>query len=205
MKGANGVHPESGTGRPRLIIVCGVPGSGKSTFALHAADRWGAVRFASETFAEQLGAAARTASGDLSIEAIVHAYSEMGAAVKTSLATNKLVVAVGSFRSEEQRRRFQNIAISSGASVVTLRIVCPIETAAKRVRSRLSSGEKGPTADAMIQIDAELNRAKDIDAVLTNDSSIENFHGQVDAVIEAVELGSDHHASMVSHTNGNGQ
>jgi predicted kinase len=205
MNGANGVHPEAGTGRPRLIIVCGVPGSGKSTFALRAADRWRAVRYASETFAEQLGAAARTGSGDLSIEAIAHAYSEMGAAVKNSLATNRLVVAAGSFRSEELRRRFQDIAISSGASVVTLRIVCPIETAAKRVRSRLSSGERGPTADAMIQIDAELNRAKDIDAVLTNDSSIEDFHRQVDAVIEAVELGSDHHASMVSHTNRNGQ
>jgi predicted kinase len=196
---------EERVGRPRLIIVCGVPGSGKSTFALRVADRWGAVKFASETFAEQLGAAARTVSGDLSKEAIVHAYSVMGAAVRESLATNKLVVAVGSFRSEEQRRRFRDIATSSGASVVTLRIVCPIETAAKRVCSRLSSGERGPTADAMLQIDAELNRAKDIDAVLTNDSSIEHFHRQVDAVIQAVESGSDHHASMVSHTNGNGQ
>ena len=153
MKGTDGVHSESGMGRPRLIIVCGVPGSGKSTFAFHAADRWGAVRFASETFAEQLGAAARTASGDLSKEAIVHAYCAMGAAVRIR-SQDKLVVAVGSFRSEEQRRRFQDIAISSGASVVTLRIVCPIETAAKRVRSRLSSGERGPTADAMRQIDA---------------------------------------------------
>jgi uncharacterized protein len=196
---------EERVGRPRLIIVCGIPGSGKSTFAIRVADRWGAVKFASETFAEQLGAAARTASGDLSKEAIAYAYSVMGAAVKDSLATNKLVVAVGSFRSEEQRGRFRDIATSSGASVVTLRIVCPIETAAKRVRSRLSSGERGPTADAMLQIDAELNRAKDIDAVLTNDSSIEDFHRQVDAVIQVVESGSDHHASMVSHTNGNGR
>jgi uncharacterized protein len=196
---------EERVGRPRLIIVCGIPGSGKSTFAIRVADRWGAVKFASETFAEQLGAAARTASGDLSKEAIVYAYSVMGAAVKDSLATNKLVVAVGSFRSEEQRGRFRDIATSSGASVLTLRIVCPIETAAKRVRSRLSSGERGPTADAMLQIDAELNRAKDIDAVLTNDSSIEDFHRQVDAVIQVVESGSDHHVSMVSHTNVNGR
>jgi uncharacterized protein len=191
-------------GRPRLIIVCGIPGSGKSTFALRVADRWGAVKFASETFAEQLGAAARTASGDLSKEAIVHAYSEMGAAVRKSLATHKLVVAAGSFRSEGQRRRFRDIARSSSATVVTLRIACPIETAAKRVRSRLSSGERGPTADAMLQIDAELNRAKDIDAVLTNDSSIEHFHREVDAVIQAVESGADDQVSMVSHTNGNG-
>jgi predicted kinase len=189
----------------RLLIVCGVPGSGKSTFALRAAERWDAVKYASETFAEQLGAAARTDSGDLSKAAIVHSYSAMAAAVRDSLATNNLVVAVGSFRSEEQRRRFRDIATSSGASVVTIRIVCPIETAAKRVRSRISSGEGGPTADAMLQIDAQLNRAKDIDAVLTNDSSIEHFHRQVDAVIQTVEPGSDHHASMVSRTNRNGQ
>jgi predicted kinase len=169
--------------RPCLIIVCGVPGSGKSTFALRAADRWGAARFASETFAEELGAAARTASGDLSKAAIVHAYAAMGAAVAGSLATNKLVVAVGSFRSEEQRRRFRDIATSSGASATTLRIVCPIRTAAQRIRSRLALGERGPSETAIRQIDAELNRASDIDMVLTNDSSVERFHRQVDAVI----------------------
>src|SRR5436190_626720 len=96
--------------RSHLIIVCGVPGAGKSTFALRAVERWEGVSFASENFAEELGVAARTASGDLSKEAIVHAYSAMGAAVAGALPTNKLVVAVGSFRSAEQRRRFRDIA-----------------------------------------------------------------------------------------------
>jgi predicted kinase len=181
--------------RPRLIIVCGVPGSGKSTFALHAADRWGAIRFASETFADALGAAARTASGDLSKEAIVHAYSAMAAAVADALSRHRLVIAVGSFRSEEQRGRFQDIATSAGASVTTLRILCPIETAAQRVRSRLASGERGPTADAMRQIDAELNQASQIDAILTNESSVEHFHRQVDALVQALEWGAEHDAS----------
>jgi predicted kinase len=181
--------------RHRLVIVCGIPGSGKSTLALRAVERWGAVSFASETFAEELGAAARTASGDLSKEAIAHAYSAMAAAVAVSLLRNRLVVAVGSFRSEEQRRRFRAIATNVGASVTTLRVVCPIETAAKRVRARLASGERGPTADAMLEIDAGLNRSNDIDLVLTNDSSLEHFHRRVDAVIQALEWGSDHHAS----------
>jgi len=181
--------------RHRLIIVCGIPGSGKSTLALRAVERWGAVGFASETFAEELGATARTASGDLSKEAIAHAYSAMAAAVAVSLLRNRLVVAVGSFRSEEQRRRFRAIATNVGASVTTLRVVCLIETAAKRVRARLASGERGPTADAMLEIDAGLNRSNDIDLVLTNDSSLEHFHRRVDAVIQALEWGSDHHAS----------
>jgi predicted kinase len=177
---------EKKVARPRLMIVCGVPGSGKSTFALRVADRWGAIRFASETFAEELGGAARTASGDLSREAIIHAYAAMGAAVRDSLAINKLVIAVGSFRSEEQRRRFRDIATSSGASVSTVRIVCSVETAAKRVRSRRAIGERGPNEKAILQIDDELNRASDIDMVLTNDSSVEEFRGQIDALIKSL-------------------
>jgi predicted kinase len=133
----------------RLLIVCGIPGAGKSTLAHRAVDRWNAVSFASETFAEALGAAARTASGDLSKEAIVHAYGAMAAAVADALSRYRLVIAVGSFRSEEQRRRFRDTATSACASVTILRILCPVETAAQRVRSRLASGERGPTADAM--------------------------------------------------------
>jgi predicted kinase len=195
VNGVTSFSKEEGMARPRLIIVCGIPGAGKSTFAFRACHQWGAVSFASEIFADALGDAARTPSGDLSKEAIEHAYSAMGGAVADSLTSNRLVVAVGSFRSEEQRRRFREIAINAGASVMALRVVCSIETAANRVRSRLASGERGPTADAMLQIDAELNRATDIDAVLTNNSSIEHFHRQVDAMVQAVEWGPDHHVS----------
>src|SRR5262245_6835338 len=130
---------ETGMDRRWLIIVCGVPGSGKSTFALRTVMRWNAVSFASETFADDLGARARTATGDLSKDALVHAYSAMGAAVATSLATRRLVVSVGSFRAEEQRQRFRDIATSSGAGMTTLRITCSIETAADRLRARLAS------------------------------------------------------------------
>jgi predicted kinase len=170
----------------RLIIVCGIPGAGKSTLAHRTVQRWGAVSFASESFADALGAGARTASGDLSRAAILHAYSAMADAVAQSLSRHGLVVAVGSFRSEEQRRRFRGIATRAGASATTLRIVCPVATAAERVRARLACGERGPSADVLGQIDAELNRASDVDALLTNDASMEDFHRQIDALIQAL-------------------
>lgn len=170
-------------GGQRLIIVCGVPGAGKSTMAHHAIDRWGAVSFASENFTAELGVAARTLSGDLTEQAIVHAYSAMAAAAAAALATKKLVLTVGSFRAEHQRSRFRNIARSADAPVTTLRIVCPVEMAASRVRSRIASGERGPTERAIQKIDAELSCANDIDAVLTNDKSIESFYRQIDATL----------------------
>jgi predicted kinase len=184
-------------GRPHLIIVCGVPGSGKSTFAIRAADRWGAVRFASEAFAEELGAAARTASGDLSKQAIAHAYAAMGTAATNALATNKLVVAVGSFRSEELRRRFRDIAKNVDANVTTLRIVCSAETAAERIRARLAFGERGPTQETVFQIGVELDQASDVEIMLTNDSSLECFEQKVDAVMHILDWGFETEASTV--------
>jgi predicted kinase len=181
--------------RPRLIIVCGVPGSGKSTFANRAADRWGAVRFASETFAEELGAAARTASGDLSKQAIAHAYAAMGAAATDAFANNKLVVVVGSFRSEELRSRFRKIAKNGGANATTLRIVCSAETAAERIRARLASGERGPTQETISQIGAELDQASDIDIVLTNNLSSEYFYQRVDTVMNTLNSSCESDAS----------
>jgi hypothetical protein len=57
---------------------------------------------------------------------------------------------------------------------------------------------EGPTADVIRQIDAELNRASQIDAILTNESSVEHFHRQVDALLQALELGAEHDASNAS-------
>jgi predicted kinase len=183
--------------RPHLIIVCGVPGSGKSTFATRAATRWGTVRFASETFAEELGAVARTASGDLSKQAIAHAYAAMGTAATHALASNKLVVAVGSFRSEELRSRFRDIAKNVDANVTTFRIVCFAETAAERIRARLAFGERGPTQETIEQIGAELDQANDIEIMLTNNLSLECFFQKVDAVLHILDWGSETEASTV--------
>ena len=181
---------------PCLMVVCGVPGSGKSTFAFRAAERWGAVRFASETFAEELGTAARTVSGDLSKRAIAHAYSAMGAAATDALAKHRLTVVVGSFRSEELRRQFRDIAESAGANVTILRIVCSVETAAERIRARLAFGERGPTQEAIFQIGAELDQASDIDIMLTNDLSLDRFYQRVDAVMHVVHWASENEVPM---------
>jgi hypothetical protein len=108
----------------------------------------------------------------------------MAAAVADALSTNNLVVAAGSFRSEEQRRRFRDIAKSSGGSATTLRVACPAAIAAKRIRARLALGERGPDKTAILQIEYTLSRADDIDLVLTNNSSMGHFHRRIDAVLE---------------------
>ena len=87
----------------------------------------------------------------------------MGDAVAAALKTSRLVVAVGAFRSEDLRKRFRDIAKHAGASATVLRVSCPVDTAAERVHARFASGERGPSKEAMGQIDATLSRASDID------------------------------------------
>ena len=74
--------------RSRLIIVCGVPGAGKSTFASRLVAEWSAASYASETFTAALGPAARDASGDLTREAIDrHGSVRRGSATGDTTAT----------------------------------------------------------------------------------------------------------------------
>src|SRR6267143_6675686 len=47
------MHPSTGTG-PRLIIVCGLPGSGKTTHAKQLEARLGAIRFSPDEWLEAL-------------------------------------------------------------------------------------------------------------------------------------------------------
>ena len=89
------LKPENG--RRRLIIVRGVLVQENPHLPFARSSDGGGHSFASATFrSDKLGAAARTASGDLSKQAIAHAYTAMGAAVADFLAKSKLVVAVGS-------------------------------------------------------------------------------------------------------------
>ena len=64
-----------------------------------------------------MGPAARDSAGDLTQQAIAYAYTAMATAVKTSLSVNPLVLAVGSFRSEDQRRQFREIGTLVDARV----------------------------------------------------------------------------------------
>jgi hypothetical protein len=167
----------------RLLIVCGVPGAGKSTLARHAVDRWDAVSYASESFAAELGPAARNASGDLTPKAIAHAYSAMAAKARVSLQAGSLVMVVGSFRAQEQRRGFRDLATAIGVPATTLRISCPAEIAARRVLARRAEGENGPDEAAIRRIGAELDRADDVDVIITNDASIELLRERADALM----------------------
>src|SRR5260221_12677220 len=118
----------------------------------------------------------------------------MEAAAVESINQSKLVLAVGSFRAEEKRTRFRELAVASGVSAITVRVTCPVAMAAERVRSRIALGERGPGEEAIRQIDAELNRASGIDAVLINDASIAGLHRQVDLLVQVLDWASDRDA-----------
>ena len=127
---------------------------------------------------------ARDSAGDLTQQAIAYAYTAMATAVKTSLSVNPLVLAVGSFRSEDQRRQFREIGTLVDARVITVRITCPAEMAARRVGARRADGENGPDEKAIRRISAEeWTERNDIDINIRNEASIEALQKSADALI----------------------
>jgi predicted kinase len=166
--------------KPRLIILCGVPGAGKSTLAEHLRSRWGAVVFASENCAAELASGGRGPSGDLTVEAIEHAYSAMIGAASRFLLPGNLVVVVGSFRSERQRNGFRRIARILGAEVMTLRVACSAEMAAHRVHVR---GESGPNIAKIKEIERALNSASDVEATVENETTKEDLQRSADVLL----------------------
>ncbi len=176
---------------PQLLILCGVPGAGKSTLACHLTKLWRFSAFASETFANELGSVARTAAGDLSEAGKTYAYSRMAALAAAGLADKKAAVVIGTFRSDIQRRRFRDIAARTAAAVLTIRIACPVQLAAERVASRSAHGERGPPLEVIQEIDAELERATDIDETLVNDTSLERLYDGADAILRSLYFGDD--------------
>jgi predicted kinase len=133
-----------------------------------------------------LGPHARNSAGDLSDKAIEYAYDTMEREVAKALTKFNLVLAVGSFRSERRRNRFRGVGEQRGAGVIILRVACSGSIAAQRVLARLAHGEEGPDRAAIDRIESELARATDIDIVLHNESSIDEFRQRTDELMTSV-------------------
>jgi predicted kinase len=107
----------------------------------------------------------------------------MAMAAKRALQASTLVLTIGSFRAQEHRRRFRDMATGIGAQVTIVRISCSAEIAADRVLARRAEGENGPNEAAIRHISAELDRADDVELIISNDGSIELLCKRADALM----------------------
>ncbi|CAI7973433.1 MULTISPECIES: AAA family ATPase [unclassified Parafrankia] len=143
-------------GRVRLVLVGGLPGTGKSTLAsglVDGQDEWVLLR--SDVVRKELAGLAPDIAVDVApgagiydAEATEHSYAELIARARQALERGQSVVLDASWSSGLFRELAAETAKATGADLAQVRCVAPAPVAVARIESRRSMRARGTGADA---------------------------------------------------------
>ncbi|WP_228001807.1 bifunctional aminoglycoside phosphotransferase/ATP-binding protein [Nocardia australiensis] len=137
----------------RLVLIGGLPGTGKSTVATELAAATGAVVVSSDHVRKQLlsghevtGSIGTYAAGAYTPAGKARVYTEMLTQARALLAAGVSVILDASWIDATERTRGITLAEETHADLVALRCICPRELASHRIRQR-AAGESDATPD----------------------------------------------------------
>ncbi|WP_433527295.1 AAA family ATPase [Nocardia pseudovaccinii] len=142
----------------RLVVVGGLPGTGKSTVAAELAATTAAIVISSDHVRRQLltgqeptGPVGTYATGAYAPEGKARVYAEMLAQARVLLASGVSVILDASWIDAAERSRAAALAEEAHADLVALQCVCPRALASRRIRQRAAceSDATPDIADAM--------------------------------------------------------
>src|SRR4051812_35926801 len=113
--------------QPRLVLLCGLPASGKTTLAREIADAYGAIRFNLDEWELALGIDPFDAQFQVRLEAQFSRLAER------LLALGMSVVLEWGFWAREQRDEKRDLARSLGAAVELRFLDVPYDELVRRV------------------------------------------------------------------------
>jgi uncharacterized protein len=132
------------TGAVRLVLVGGLPGTGKSTLAAGLAGKFGATLITSDELRKELAgirsdqpAPAAFGEGLYREEATAATYAEMLHRTEVAVALGESVVLDASWTAERHRTAARSIADRTATDLVELHCSAPPALTARRIRRRL--------------------------------------------------------------------
>jgi predicted kinase len=153
--------------RPRLILVGGLPGSGKSTIARTLAARIGADCIASDVLRKELAGAnpgerltAEVGAGIYGAGMTELTYRELLVQAERQLRAGRSVILDATFSHTVNRRRAAALARAVGGVLVPVECRCAVRVARRRLESRTHPGYAGPS-DAGWDVYRSLRRTFD--------------------------------------------
>ena len=136
-----------GDARPRLILMGGLPGTGKSTVALTLSTRIGADYLNSDIIRKGLaGIEPVTSSPDALGEGIYRSamteltYAELLVQAESALRAGRSMVLDATFSSKKRRQQARALSRRTGALTVMVECSCPAKVVRKRLEARQIGG-----------------------------------------------------------------
>jgi predicted kinase len=114
--------------RPAIVLLCGLPGSGKTTFALELLGHWPAIHVESDAIRQEIFPQPRFTNGE---NRIVFAEAERRAA--RALSQRSVVIVDATSLRREHRDRFRALALRAGVAFFVVRLVVAPDVARERL------------------------------------------------------------------------
>ena len=133
-----------------LILIAGLPGTGKTTIAKAFAKKQGALHFNSDQIRRELGL-----WGSYRPEDKARVYKELFSRTKDALASGKTVVVDSTFYRAELRRPFVELAENQGVEIKWVLATAPEKTLRQRVSAPRPDSEANEAVLEKIQAEFE--------------------------------------------------
>jgi predicted kinase len=129
-----------------VVVVFGLPGSGKSTVARRLAGRLRAEWISSDALRVERGL-----RGDYRKETIAAVYRDMMGRAERALSAGGSVVLDGSFSNRRFRAQARQLADAAGVPLALVRMVADEQTSLARVGRKRELTEAGPAAYRLLR------------------------------------------------------
>lgn len=126
-----GEPADSGAEAPRLVVVCGLPGVGKSTVARAVADRLDADVLRTDVVRKEL-----FENPEYTSEESAAVYDELLARARERLAAGAPVVLDATFKTRTRRREARDLAEDVGAEFRLIYVDCDTDVVERRIAAR---------------------------------------------------------------------
>ncbi len=127
-----------GLAQPRIVALCGLPGSGKSTVAAILSERLGYVWLRSDVIRKELGLGQPAGGVDLYGDAMTrHTYDVLLKRTEEAVRDGRSVVADATFGARADRRRIRELAEHASTPFTLIECVCPDDVLRQRLTHRL--------------------------------------------------------------------
>jgi predicted kinase len=168
-----------------MIIVSGLPGSGKSYFASRLARQFGATYLNSDLARKEIEAQGRYAFDDK-----LNVYEEMASRAGEDLRKGKPVVVDATFYRKEMRQFFFTLAKLLRTSVALIEIVAEEEIILDRLRQRREVGEADLSVYKLVKSQYEALDREHL-TIESKSSNIEDMLASATAYISKVNEASE--------------